>query len=276
MKFQYLGTAAAEGWPALFCTCENCKRARNLGGRNVRTRSQAIIDDRLLIDFPADTYLHVLQHGLDLTMVGSCIITHAHNDHLYPADFMMRREGFAHMDNKLPLKVYGTEPTGSKIARHVDLDKLSESGTISFEHISPFVPFTADGYNIIPLKAEHSAQLEPVFFIIGDGKKTILYAHDTGYFPDESWRYLEENKPRFDFVSLDCTMVIKECRYSHMGIDTTVEVKNRLIEMGCAGEDTIFCLNHFSHNGDLVYDELVPVAEKYGFLVSYDGMTLEI
>ena len=28
MKIHYLGTAAAEGWPALFCDCENCRRAR--------------------------------------------------------------------------------------------------------------------------------------------------------------------------------------------------------------------------------------------------------
>lgn len=54
MKIQYLGTAA-EGLPALFCECETCKHAAFLGGRNIRTRSQAIIDDALLIDYPADT-----------------------------------------------------------------------------------------------------------------------------------------------------------------------------------------------------------------------------
>jgi hypothetical protein len=58
MKFQYLGTAAYEGIPAFFCNCENCKKSRNIGGKAVRTRSQAIIDETLLIDFPADTYIH--------------------------------------------------------------------------------------------------------------------------------------------------------------------------------------------------------------------------
>ena len=55
MRIKYLGTAAAEGVPGIFCDCENCKRARKLGGKNIRTRSQAILDDTLLIDFPADT-----------------------------------------------------------------------------------------------------------------------------------------------------------------------------------------------------------------------------
>jgi len=40
MKFQYLGTAAAEGWPALFCNCDNCEKARKAGGKNIRIRTQ--------------------------------------------------------------------------------------------------------------------------------------------------------------------------------------------------------------------------------------------
>ena len=50
MKLTYLGTAAAEGWPAVFCNCENCKEAARLGGRNIRTRSQALVNDDLLLD----------------------------------------------------------------------------------------------------------------------------------------------------------------------------------------------------------------------------------
>lgn len=50
----------------MFCHCEACKKARKLGGKNIRTRSQAIVDNRLLIDFCADTYMHVLQQGLPL------------------------------------------------------------------------------------------------------------------------------------------------------------------------------------------------------------------
>ena len=69
MKFKYLGTAAAEGFPAVFCNCIYCKKARELRGKNIRTRSQAMIDDKILLDFPADTYLHALQFDLDLSKV---------------------------------------------------------------------------------------------------------------------------------------------------------------------------------------------------------------
>jgi len=64
MRIKYFGTAAAEGFPGLFCSCEACERARKAGGKNIRTRSQALIDRALLIDFTTDTYMHVLHGGL--------------------------------------------------------------------------------------------------------------------------------------------------------------------------------------------------------------------
>ena len=36
MKLKYLGTAAAEGIPALFCRCEMCAYARKAGGKEIR------------------------------------------------------------------------------------------------------------------------------------------------------------------------------------------------------------------------------------------------
>ena len=53
MKLQYLGTAAAECWPAIFCECPACLEAARRGGKNIRHRSGAIVDDRVLIDLSA-------------------------------------------------------------------------------------------------------------------------------------------------------------------------------------------------------------------------------
>ncbi|MBQ5791771.1 MAG: hypothetical protein IIW19_03595, partial [Clostridia bacterium] len=69
MKLTYLGTAAAEGVPALFCDCPTCRYSRKHGGRNVRTRSQALIDDALLIDMGPDALMHALNFGLDFTRI---------------------------------------------------------------------------------------------------------------------------------------------------------------------------------------------------------------
>jgi len=94
MILQYLGTGAAEGWPGMFCACEVCNTARERGGRNIRTRSQALVfankfgegtlDERLLIDLTPDTYLHYLMHNVELNKIGHLIITHSHHDHFLP------------------------------------------------------------------------------------------------------------------------------------------------------------------------------------------------
>ena len=91
MKVTYLGTAAAEGFPALFCNCPACREAARLGGRNIRTRSQALINRDLLLDLPPDTYLHKLQNGLDLSEVRYLFVTHWHMDHFYPPELTVRR-----------------------------------------------------------------------------------------------------------------------------------------------------------------------------------------
>ena len=44
---------------------------------------------------------------------------------------------------------------------------------------------------------------------------------------------------------------------------------------GIADENTKFVVNHFSHNGGANYDDLKPVADKDGVIVSYDGLEIE-
>lgn len=55
MKKQFLGIAAYEGIPAMFCNCENCRTSMEKGGKNMRSCSQAIINDDLLLDFPSES-----------------------------------------------------------------------------------------------------------------------------------------------------------------------------------------------------------------------------
>ncbi len=275
MKLTYLGTAAAEGWPGMFCGCDNCKRAIEAGGRNIRTRSQALIDKKLLIDFPADTYMHVLYQGLDLKSVEACIITHSHSDHLYPADFEMRCEGFAHFERETLMTVYGTEASGVGINHIINQYELDKQNRVKFQRVEPFDSFQVMDYTITALMANHDPGSNPVIYSIRKGNQNILYANDTGYFPEETWNYITEKKMYFDLVSLDCTLGVEACRHGHMGIATNVEVKERLLKSACADKNTVFVINHFSHNGKAIYDEMVPIAKEHDFLVSYDGLCVE-
>lgn len=278
MRLKYLGTSAAEGIPALFCSCTVCQRSRLAGGRNLRTRSQALIDrGKLLIDFPPDTYMHVLHHGLDLTKIHHCLLTHSHADHLYISDIATRQKWYAYFpkDEPFTLTFYATKSVCDKIQNELK-PKMLESCHVCLQIVEPFKPFVVENYTVLPLEADHAPNTGPVIYAISDGTKRLLYGNDTGYFAENTWAYLERDKPRFDFVSLDCTGAIPGYRRGHMGIAVGMEVRERLLKIGCADERTIWCYHHFSHNGRATHDDLVPLATERGFLVSYDGMEIAI
>ncbi|MBQ1264363.1 MAG: hypothetical protein IIY04_02985, partial [Oscillospiraceae bacterium] len=115
MKLTYFGTSAAEGFPALFCNCEYCQNARRLGGKNIRTRSQSLINEDLLIDLPADTYAHFLANDVQGHKIKYLLVTHSHPDHLYPMNLDLRQGAFAHEMDVPTLQIYCGQGAYDKI-----------------------------------------------------------------------------------------------------------------------------------------------------------------
>lgn len=276
MRLKYLGTAAAEGWPALFCRCEACERARVLGGKNIRTRSQAIIDDRLLIDFCSDTYMHVLEQHVPLENIRHVLITHSHNDHLYVSDLINAGEPYAH-GMEAPVTLYGT-PGGKEklnIILKLEDDAQNLSERLVYRTVREFEPFKVLDYVVTPLLAKHMADEKCYIYMIEDKDgRTLLYGNDTAWFPEETWMYIKDR--RFDMVSLDCTTVFGPDCQSHMGFAGDVKTKEKLLAMGCADENTTFILTHFSHNGLASHEEIEARGKEEGFLTAYDGFEAEV
>ena len=276
MVLQYLGTAAAEGWPTLFCACRHCETARTRGGKNIRTRSQAAVfakevdqgtpDERLLIDFPADTYLHCLQHGLRLEQIGHLIITHSHDDHFYPSDLAYRCDCFANPNPPFPLHVYGNNKVEASILSAL---RPKEREGFEFHLIKSGDSFTAGAFEITALPALHDRSEDCLFYLIEHGGRGLLYGNDTGIFPQAAWDTLA-NRP-LHLVSLDCTMGTIKDGNNHMGLPDMPEVEERLRQAGCLQPDSKIIMHHFSHNGGACHDEMVELARPYGYDVAYDG-----
>lgn len=276
MKIQYLGTAAFEGIPSLFCNCEVCRKSRQAGGRAIRTRSQALIDGRLLIDFNGDTVCHCQTYGIDMQDVAHCLITHAHSDHLYAADLNMLGCCYAHPKNGYTFSVYASDNVTASIKSQLEPHVAQQADLpLTLHNVEPFESFPVGDYHVVAYPAYHDPAAGPLFYQISDGQKTMLYAHDSGYFLDSVWAYFREHRPHFDFVSLDCTSAGCSDTGMHMGLKQNADIRKRMLTEGYADENTIFVSNHFSHNGaSSFYDDFVPLALQEGLLTSYDGMTV--
>ena len=271
MKLKFLGTAAYEGIPALFCNCDVCRKSRELGGRNMRSRSQALVDEDLLLDFPADTLWHTHRFGLDWQKIRYCLITHDHSDHLYPEDAIQADPAFTHGHNGLHF--YSAQAGYD----HLN-NKLGDSTKklIKISLVEAGKKFTAGDYEVLPLWADHDSSSSPVFYSIRKGNKKLLYAHDTGWFPDASWDLLKKEGGVFDLISLDCTggLVGGGWTRGHMGLETNLKVIERLRDEKLIDDKTVIVANHFTHNAN-TYDELIVEGKKHGVIISYDGMEMD-
>ena len=275
MKIKFLGTAAYEGVPSLFCDCEVCRKSVAAGGKNLRSRSQALVNDNLLIDFPADTVWHSHKYGLDWNKITDCIITHSHSDHLYPADTAMLASGYAKGNSKLHF--HCGESGLNKLKEVAEREHIG--ARIELSLVEPFKPFTVCNgkYTVMPLPADHAQNTSPVIYAIAGEGKRMLYAHDTGMFSESVWNGLR-SFGKFDLVSLDCTACLAldgDWERGHMSVGSNLRTIDRMEQEGLADDKTVFVLNHFSHNGGQTHDELVKAVKDKGVIVAYDGMEIE-
>src|SRR5262249_43556007 len=143
------GTGAAEGWPALFCSCDPCLEARRRGGRNLRSRSAYMLGDKIRIDFGPDSFHHQQQYGLAYEQLKALVFTHAHEDHLHDYEFHYRRPGFSRIPEADTLVVYGNGRVEERITRAADGDWARHR--LRFQRLTAFEAVNLpDGVSVTP------------------------------------------------------------------------------------------------------------------------------
>lgn len=278
MKITFLGTAAAEGLPAVFCNCPTCKRAKERGGREVRTRSQILIDGDTLFDFPMDTYMHMLMYKLDLSAVKRVLITHAHMDHCYPQEFCMRGAPFAYGMSESRVSVFCNSTVRdifmSDTAREIR-PEIAES--ISLNVLRPYDKTVDDDMTIIALPASHTKGEDCLVYYVERGGVGALLMNDTGVLDSGVYRRLADFGCKVNFAAFDCTYgAIRHGAGRHMGLYDVADQVETIEKTGLFSSGAKIYATHFSHNTDLDYDGLVKAAEPYGIKISYDGCVVEI
>ena len=62
----------------------------------------------------------------------------------------------------------------------------------------------------------------------------------------------------------------------HMNLRKNRTLRRFLLENGCIGEDTPCILSHFCPHYTPPHSVYAPMAAQEGFMVAYDGMSIEI
>jgi phosphoribosyl 1,2-cyclic phosphate phosphodiesterase len=269
VNIHLLGTSAAEGFPGLFCRCVHCQKARALGGKNIRTRTSAIIDETLKIDFPADTNLHVLRDQIDLAKITDLLFTHTHTDHFYPEDLSMRLPIYAHGFDH-PLHIHGHD-----LPIALCKERIEQIGDhFVFHHMHPFQTYQVSDFKVTPLLADHAKDQTCFIYSIEKDGKALLYGHDTGWFPDVTWEWLKDKC--FHVVILDCTNGNIPVRRNHLNIEAVLEIQQIFKTKGILPKDGRMVVTHFSHNIGLLHEDLEAIFKESGIEVAYDGMKINL
>lgn len=273
MKLQFLGTAASEGIPNPFCKCDICEKTRQLKGKNIRTRSALIIDDVMQIDMAPEFSYQVMRENIDVTKIKDLLFTHTHPDHFNVGDLFSRMVDYG-FNITHPLHIYGNDRA---INGCLEVLPGYSKDRFVFNLSVPYVTIeTSSGAKITPLLANHAKWEFCFLYFIEKEGKTVLYGHDSGYFPELTWQWLQGKQ--IDLTILECTYGYKqdERTNNHMSIETVLSTQKRMIEEGIFHSKTQLITSHHSHSSGFMHDELVEIFKPHNIDVAYDGLTIVI
>ena len=282
MIITFLGTAAANAYPEAFCRCDNCERARALGGPSLRKRSAALINDDLLIDLGPDIMTAACMHGRPLARVRYCLQTHAHADHLDPSHFLSRSPEYGVVGAPC-LHFYASTATAQRAAWLLERDvapasfldpEVGKRLNLEIHQIEALQSFTVGPYQVTAFPANHDPTVDPLLYAVERDGRHIFYGTDTATLPEETWQAFHRHKLRFDVVILDHTYGPDEPGSDHLSARQFVEHVARLREEGLLADKARAFATHLAHVGNPVHPELADFAAQRGYEVAYDGLTV--
>ncbi len=267
MKITLLGTGGADGIPAFYSDTRVSDHARTHRGKNVRTRSGALVDEGLKLDLGPDTWCQLATQGLDARDWTAVLFTHSDADHFAPDELMYAVYPFNDCEFA-GFAVYGN----MYICRRI-LEKYPE-WPFELVNTKSFSPFEHDGYKILPVRAHHKQEEDAHNFVVQDEKSTLLYATDTGIWDEPTWEALQDF--RLDCLVLECSEGFAATNYDgHLDANEFMQMVEKLNKQGTIDSSTKVWTTHHSHQGEATHDELTAFFAPKGVNVGYDGATVE-
>lgn len=230
--------------------------------RDYRKRGGVLVDERLLIDAPADIFEVAEELGFsDLySRVSDVVISHSHSGHFCP-------DSIARLAEKRRIRVFASAAV---------LKRLTEIPTVELVEIDEFTQFNTGSHSIAVVPSNHNTEdpKEPCFNFIVMSDKNLLYSLDGGWI----------NRPAFDAIrQLRLDGVIMECALGcappseellyHNDIHALGRIKGVMESAKITDEKTKYIITHIPTSKKLsIHEALMPIAEEYGLTLGYDGL----
>ena len=253
MKIKFLGTGA--GWPLPRLGCQD-KICSSKDPKDTRTRSQALVNEVLLLDLGPDTYQHLKQPGVDPTKIRFAAISHEHPDHTF---------GLWDLSHTY------TSGRREKIKIFINPKTLAKIRFMFFPKEYDILPTLAgteiklDNLRLTFLPVNHTKD-STFGILVKEGNKKFFWAPDFKSLPAETTQRVKGA----DLAAIDG---------SELKIQTP---SHETIEEGIALGKTLQAKNvYFVHIGhrSLPHKELESYVKKNGgdnFHIPYDGLEIEI
>lgn len=268
MELRLLGTGAADGIPAMFEDSRVSQVALSQGGRDVRSRTSALLDDVIKIDLPPDTWMQLARDGLTARSWECLIFTHSDRDHLAPAEIQYFLHPFTTHES-MPFPIFANDTVATIIEHFYPDWPIEVHRTVSFQ------PFAFGDYTMTPIRATHTPGEDCHNYIFQHEGVSLLYATDTGWWSDETWEYLSQHQ--LDGFVIECTDGIRESTYlGHLNLNSCLQVVERLRTQGILRDNGVVVTTHHSHRGELTYGEFVDALSPHSMTAGYDGQVVRI
>lgn len=282
---QFLGTAAADGFPDPLCSCKLCEDARQ-HPEHMRFRSMFLLDEKNLIDCGPDFVGACMKQRLNLSGLENIFITHTHEDHFCPSNAGMLTMSVTRKD--VPLDVYLSEPAYELIMnikkilddyKYLDVAKALTKGLIRLHPVKTKIPFEAGGYRIMAVNTQHriSEKEVAINYLFEKNGKKMIYACDTGFYPPETLSVLSGSKN--DILVMETTWGSNTDNdpTSHLNCEAFVQMLDILLDEEIIHENTLVYATHINHKHQLTHENMqawFDTHSKIPVTVAYDGLKI--
>lgn len=268
MTIRLLGTGGADGIPSLFGDDPVSEWAREHGGPDVRTRAAAIVDGGLKIDLPPENSAQLIRNGLRARDWDLLLFTHSDDDHLALSELQYALYPFTDA-HEMPFPIFANATVIEAIRERYPDWPLELLPILAFQ------PFESAGYGITPVKARHTPGEECLNFLVERQGRRLVYATDTGVWPDETFDVLRDVP--LDLLVIECTNMFQPSSYlGHLDLDGLGYVLNRLRANGTLTSSSRIVTTHHAASGGARHCDLRTALAPLGAEPGFDGMLIEV